>query len=109
MVIDYYYLNNINYNCSDGKYDLDFKNKSKTKDKSLILSTEALTGLHKELIKEFPIVSIEDPFDQDHWETWTTLTASTNIQVYIFVIKLVIYIIKEIRPQFYIIFKRSFI
>ncbi|KAF0751977.1 enolase isoform X1 [Aphis craccivora] len=65
----------------DGKYDLDFKNKSKTKDKSLILSTEALTGLYKEFIKEFPIVSIEDPFDQDHWEAWTTLTASTNIQI----------------------------
>ncbi|XP_026816002.1 enolase isoform X1 [Rhopalosiphum maidis] len=65
----------------DGKYDLDFKNKSDTKDKSQIISTEALTELYKEFIKEFPMVSIEDPFDQDHWEAWTTLTASTNIQI----------------------------
>lgn len=67
---------------SDGKYDLDFKNNSETKDKSQIISTEALTDLYKEFIKEFPIVSIEDPFDQDHWDAWTALTNSTDIQVY---------------------------
>lgn len=66
---------------SDGKYDLDFKNKSESKDKSQIISTEALTDLYKEFIKEYPIVSIEDPFDQDHWEAWSALTASTDIQV----------------------------
>lgn len=62
---------------------MDFKNKSDTKDKSQIISTEALTDLYKEFIKEFPMVSIEDPFDQDHWEAWSTLTASTDIQVYL--------------------------
>lgn len=67
----------------DGKYDLDFKNKSNTKDKSQIVSTEALTDLYKVFINEFPIVSIEDPFDQDHWSAWTALTASTKIQVYL--------------------------
>lgn len=67
----------------DGKYDLDFKNKSDSKDKSQIISTEALTDLYKEFIKEFPIVSIEDPFDQDHWSAWTALTGSTDIQVYL--------------------------
>ncbi|KAL5242974.1 hypothetical protein ACI65C_010384 [Semiaphis heraclei] len=67
----------------DGKYDLDFKNKSDSKDKSQIISTEALTDLYKEFIKEFPMVSIEDPFDQDHWEAWSTLTASTDIQRFV--------------------------
>lgn len=61
---------------------MDFKNKSESKDKSQIISTEALTDLYKEFIKEFPIVSIEDPFDQDHWSAWTALTNSTDIQVY---------------------------
>jgi len=37
--------------------------------------------MYLEFIKESPIVSIEDPFDQDHWEAWTKLTASTPIQV----------------------------
>ncbi|XP_050053619.1 enolase-like isoform X2 [Aphis gossypii] len=63
-----------------GKYDLDFKNKSDSKDKTLSISTEALIELYKEFIKEFLIISIKDPFDQDHWKAWTTLTASTNIQ-----------------------------
>lgn len=28
-----------------------------------------------------PVVSIEDPFDQDDWQAWTNLTADTSIQV----------------------------
>jgi hypothetical protein len=27
------------------------------------------------------VVSIEDPFDQDHWQAWSNLTAQTNIQI----------------------------
>lgn len=69
------------YYFREGKYDLDFKNKSASKDKSQIISTEALTSLYKEFIKDFPIVSIEDPFEQDDWPAWSTLTASTDIQV----------------------------
>lgn len=28
-----------------------------------------------------PVVSIEDPFDQDDWTAWTNFTGSTDIQV----------------------------
>lgn len=28
-----------------------------------------------------PVVSIEDPFDQDDWEAWSKFTGSTSIQV----------------------------
>lgn len=28
-----------------------------------------------------PVVSIEDPFDQDDWAAWTNFTGSTDIQV----------------------------
>jgi enolase len=67
--------NNFNNNCSDGKYDLDFKNKLDSKDKSQIISTETLTDVYKEIIKAFPIVSfIEDLFDKYHWEAWTNFT-----------------------------------
>ena len=63
----------------EGQYDLDFKNPNS--DKSQWLSYEKLTDLYQEFIKEFPIVSIEDPFDQDHWEAWSNITAKTQIQV----------------------------
>jgi len=34
-----------------------------------------------ELIKKYPIKSIEDPFKEDDWELWKKLTKSTNIQI----------------------------
>ncbi|XP_016954790.2 enolase [Drosophila biarmipes] len=63
----------------DGQYDLDFKNEKS--DKSQWLPADKLANLYQEFIKDFPIVSIEDPFDQDHWEAWTNLTGSTQIQI----------------------------
>ena len=32
-------------------------------------------------IRDYPVVSIEDPFDQDDWEGYAKLTASTQIQI----------------------------
>ena len=63
----------------EGKYDLDFKNPNS--DKSKWIDGKELTNLYLEFIKDFPVVSIEDPFDQDHWEAWTNMTANTSIQV----------------------------
>ena len=36
---------------------------------------------YSELIKKYPIRSIEDPFPEDDWESWKKLTKNTNIQV----------------------------
>ena len=36
---------------------------------------------YSNLIKEYPIKSIEDPFSEDEWESWNKLTNSTNIQI----------------------------
>ena len=36
---------------------------------------------YSNLIKEYPIKSIEDPFSEDEWESWNKLTKSTNIQI----------------------------
>merc|ERR1712135_243091 len=63
----------------DSKYDLDFKNP--TPDPTTFLEPSKLSALYQEFIKEFPMVSIEDPFDQDDWDAWTELTANTNIQI----------------------------
>ena len=36
---------------------------------------------YSELIKNYPIKSIEDPFSEDDWESWKSLTNNTNIQI----------------------------
>ncbi|KAK5644841.1 hypothetical protein RI129_006141 [Pyrocoelia pectoralis] len=63
----------------DGKYDLDFKNPQS--DKSLWLAPDKLEEMYQDFIKNFPIVSIEDPFDQDDWSAWTHITTNTSIQI----------------------------
>jgi len=58
---------------------LDFKNKNS--DKSKCLSGTDLAKLYVEFVKEYPIVSIEDPFDQDDWDAWSHLVSSVKIQI----------------------------
>ncbi|ODV95913.1 hypothetical protein PACTADRAFT_49348 [Pachysolen tannophilus NRRL Y-2460] len=60
----------------DGKYDLDFKNPNS--DKSKWLTGSELASLYIELIKEYPIVSIEDPFAEDDWESWSSLVSKID-------------------------------
>ncbi|KAG8434422.1 hypothetical protein GDO86_012697 [Hymenochirus boettgeri] len=62
----------------DGKYDLDFKSPD---DPSRYSSVEKLSDLYKSFVKDYPVVSIEDPFDQDDWSAWTKFTESAGIQV----------------------------
>ena len=58
---------------------MDFKNP--TPDPTTFVEHSKLADLYHEFIKDFPVVSIEDPFDQDDWAAWTDFTASTSIQV----------------------------
>jgi len=57
----------------DGKYDLDFKNPNS--DPSKWISGEELGKFYKEITSEYPIVSIEDPYDQDDFDSWTKFRA----------------------------------
>lgn len=63
----------------DGKYDLDFKNPDS--DKSKWLTGHELADLYAQLIKEYPIVSIEDPFAEDDWESWSIFFKKVDIQI----------------------------
>ncbi|KAL1920371.1 uncharacterized protein VTP21DRAFT_748 [Calcarisporiella thermophila] len=63
----------------DGKYDLDFKNEKN--DGTSVKDSNGMVELYKQLVSEYPIVSIEDPFDQDDWESWAQLQAAVNIQL----------------------------
>jgi len=58
----------------DGKYDLDFK--TENNDGKEVRTGEQLAALYQEFVKEYPVISIEDPFDQDDWESYAKLTAA---------------------------------
>ncbi|XP_026685875.1 enolase [Diaphorina citri] len=55
----------------EGQYDLDFKNPNS--DKSQWLPADKLTALYQEFIKEYPIVSIEDPMLYKRFSAWPLL------------------------------------
>lgn len=75
----------------EGKYDLDFKNPKS--DPSKWISSAELADVYREFMKGYPIVTIEDPFDQDDWDAWCAFTASLQIQVIGYVTKIFIKII----------------
>ncbi|CAL1299336.1 unnamed protein product, partial [Larinioides sclopetarius] len=55
----------------DGKYDYPSK----------FLTPDELGQLYLNWIKEYPIVSIEDPFDQDDWAAWSKYCSQVTNQV----------------------------
>uniref|UniRef100_A0A2N9IC10 phosphopyruvate hydratase n=1 Tax=Fagus sylvatica TaxID=28930 RepID=A0A2N9IC10_FAGSY len=65
----------------DKRYDLNFKEESN--DGSQKIPGDALKDLYKSFVSEYPIVSIEDPFDQDDWEHYAKLTAEIGEKVQI--------------------------
>ena len=60
---------------------------SKTKQYELLgekrqVTSEELSAFYDELIKGYPILGIEDPFDQDDWEAWTAFAQKhSNIHI----------------------------
>ncbi|KAH7692530.1 enolase protein [Dioscorea alata] len=69
------------YNDKDKTYDLNFKEENN--DGSQKISGDKLKDLYKSFVEEYPIVSIEDPFDQDDWTHYAKLTAEIGEQVQI--------------------------
>jgi len=63
----------------DGMYDLDFKNKNSTTK----ITPSELADLYKNLIKNYPLISIEDPFHEDDWGAYSKLTGDvgSNTQI----------------------------
>lgn len=50
----------------DGKYNLASENKS--------LSSDELLDYYKGLVEKYPIISIEDPFDEEDWDAFKKMT-----------------------------------
>ncbi|KAI0851513.1 enolase [Daldinia vernicosa] len=61
------------------KYDLDFKNPDS--DPTKWITYEELAALYSDLVKKYPIVSIEDPFAEDDWEAWSYFYKTQDIQI----------------------------
>uniref|UniRef100_F1KZV7 Enolase n=1 Tax=Ascaris suum TaxID=6253 RepID=F1KZV7_ASCSU len=67
------------YKAEAKKYDLDFKNPNS--DKGKWKTGDEMAELYQSFIKSYPVVSIEDAFEQDDWENWQKLMKSTTIQL----------------------------
>jgi enolase len=69
------------YNSDEKKYDLYMKDPER-KGKEL-KTTEELGNVYKSWMEKYPLMSIEDPFDQDDWDGYRTFTApvSEKLQV----------------------------
>ena len=58
-------------------YDLDFK--TVPNDGSQCVSGEKLfTDVYKDFVQNYPMVSIEDPFDQDDFDSYKAMTADVG-------------------------------
>jgi len=55
----------------DQTYNLGFK--VDNPDPSLIKTKDQMMEFYKAITAKYPIVSIEDPFDQDHWDAYTEM------------------------------------
>ena len=57
--------------CTDGVYT--FEGQQRT--------AAEMTAYYAELVSAYPLVSIEDPLDEDDWEGWATITAELGAKV----------------------------
>jgi enolase len=55
----------------DGVYTIDGKG----------LSAQELIAFYEDLVANYPLVSIEDPLDEEDWEGWKAITASLGAKV----------------------------
>ncbi|XP_074595930.1 alpha-enolase [Brevipalpus obovatus] len=67
------------YKEKEKKYDLDFKNPKS--DPSQWITSDQLADVYRDFMKGYPIVSVEDPFEQDDWDAWVKFTQSLSIQI----------------------------
>ncbi|WP_433498046.1 phosphopyruvate hydratase [Sphaerimonospora sp. CA-214678] len=56
---------------SEGVYTIDGKG----------LSAVELTAFYEDLVRSYPLVSIEDPLNEEDWEGWRAITASLGAEV----------------------------
>lgn len=60
------------YDEASGKYI--FEGESQMRGRAIVRSTEELIDYYAELTELYPIISIEDPLDEEDWDGWELLT-----------------------------------
>lgn len=63
----------------NGNYNLDFK--SKQPNPASIVTPDALAAIYKEMMANYPVISIEDAFEQDDWAAWSKFQSEVSIQL----------------------------
>ena len=58
-----------------------FEGEGQMQGKNVIRSAEELIDYYEELIEQFPILSIEDPLDEEDWEGWELITTRLGLHV----------------------------
>merc|ERR1719488_332444 len=59
-------------------YDLGTWYPDAEKSDDLKMTGEQLGAFYAQLCKDFPLITIEDPFDQDDWDGWTKMTTDVG-------------------------------
>jgi enolase len=67
------------YDTTTKLYDLNFKEENNNGSEKI--TGEQLVKLYESFVEEFPIATIEDPFDQDDWEHYSKFTATLGEKV----------------------------
>jgi len=67
----------------DKKYDIGKKFPAEKKTADSLLPSDKLEALYEDWMKDYPIFSIEDPFDQDDWEAYTAMNAKVGSKLQI--------------------------
>merc|ERR1719321_884956 len=70
------------YNADSNLYDLDFKNKDGSPPEMKKTGAQMM-DVYKDWISKYPLVSIEDPFDQDDWEAYSAFMKEVGDKVQI--------------------------
>ncbi len=65
------------YHPASGKYV--FEGESKVKGTEVARSAEEMIDYYEELLEQFPIVSLEDPLDEEDWDGWELLTTRLGL------------------------------
>jgi len=71
------------YNAEKQQYDLDFKNPAGEGTADMKKSATELSAVYKKWAENYPLVSIEDPFDQDDWGAYSKFTAECGKELQI--------------------------
>lgn len=67
------------YDKKFGKYV--FEGEGKMRGTDVVRSAEELIDYYEELIEAFPIVSIEDPLDEEDWDGWELITTRLGLHI----------------------------